>query len=257
MIWINRLLHARQFIFALWFLAYFIGVQPGIMARLSQIPEQRNIALGLILVGVQVLELIGVWLKYPSVDARVRTNRSKSWVQFVSGLLVMTHMLVTALLSFTALELFGVDLKDAPLWSGLAGIMFFILALGKEGLFLGWWLQLMGMQWDNLPGLPKTISPMVAELVGDGFLAIFSALAYTVTWEQIAADSFILGTTSSQIMLEYLGAVLFFLMIFPATRAIYYVEELLSNQPLSARRQSVFWLLVTLISALFAIPRGV
>ena len=96
----------------------------------------------------------------------------------------------------------------------------------------------------------------MAERIGDGVLAIFSALAYTVVWEQTAANSFVSGTTITQEVLEYPGSVIFFLMIFPATRCIYHIEELLTNLTSSSRLQSVFLLLVTMIFALLAIPRG-
>lgn len=254
---ISYIIRSRQFFLTLWFLAYFIWVQPIILTRSLQAPEQKDISLGLILVGVQVLELIGTWLKYPSVYARVQANRSRSWLQLISGLLVLTHIMITALLAFTTLRFLGLDLDNDAFIPGLVGLAIFFAALIKEGFFLGWWFQLMGMKGAPLPSLPETISPTIAEIIGDGFLSIFSALAYTIVWEQTAASSFIvLGTTSFKLVLEYLGAAFFFLLVFPATRSLYYTEELLTQQPRTTRWVSWAILLITMLAALSAIPKG-
>jgi hypothetical protein len=113
----------------------------------------------------------------------------------------------------------------------------------------------MGMKDTRLPSPPPQISPFVSEIIGDGLLAIFSALAYTVVWEQIATDTFITGGSPFRLVLEYAGAILFFLMIFPATRGLYYAEELLIRRPRRAVIASWVLFLITMIAALSTIPR--
>lgn len=252
---ISRLIQSRQFFLTLWFLAYFIWVQPAVLARVAQAPEQKNITLALMLVAVQGLELIGIWLKFPAAYARIQANRSQSWTQLLIGLLMMTHIFITALLAITTIRLFGLDLSDDAFLPGMAAFALFFAALAKEGFFLVWWFQLMGMKNTTLPAPPKRIPTFIAEIIGDGLLAVFSALAYTIAWEQIATDTFITGGTPFELMLEYFGAVLFFLMVFPATRSLYYAEELLIQQPRAARVVSGILLLITMIAALSAIPR--
>jgi len=253
--WISYLIRSRQFFLTLWFLAYFIWVQPVILGHISQAPDQKNLILALILAGVQILELIGGWLKFPAVLARIEARRTQGTIQFISLFLLLTHIFITALLAFTTIRLFGVDLNDDGFLNGLAGFTLFFLALAKEGFFLIGWFQLMGTNYGRVPPIPQDLSPHVAEIVGDGLLAIFSALAYTVTWEQIASDNFMVGGSVTNLVLEYFGAILLFLMIFPATRSLYYIEELLTQQPRTARTASWALLLITMIAALFAIPR--
>ena len=252
--WISSILRTRQFFLTLWFLAYFIWVQPTILERLSQAPEQKNLTLGLILIGVQILELIGVWLKFPAVVARIEANRSQSAAQLLTIFLVLTHIFITALLAFTNIKLFGIDLDNDGFLNGLAGFTLFFLTLAKEGMFLVGWFRLMGAKNYHLPPIPKMVSPNVAEIIGDGLLAIFSALAYTATWAQIAADTLMRGGSVSSLVLEYLGAILLFFMIFPATRSLYYTEELLAQQPRAARIASWAFLLITMVAAISAIP---
>lgn len=55
----------------------------------------------------------------------------------------------------------------------------------------------------------KMISPQLAEILEDRLLAIFSALAYTVVWEQTAAHSFVIRSVFIQPLLDYSSAVLF------------------------------------------------
>jgi hypothetical protein len=253
--WISYILRSRQFFLTLWFLAYFIWVQPIILARLAQAPEQKNIALGLILIVIQILELIGIWLKFPATVARIEANRSQSTAQVLIIFLVLTHIFITALLAFATIKLFGIEVNNNGLLNGLIALIIFFSALIKEGLFLIGWFQLLGAKNYRFPPIPRSITPNLAEIIGDGLLAIFSALAYTATWEQIASDTFILGTSFSELALEYFGAIILFMMIFPATRSLYYTEELLTQQPRVARVASWTFLLITMVAALSAIPR--
>jgi hypothetical protein len=252
---IIRFIQPRQLFLTLWFLAYFIWVQPLILERVARAPDQKDFTLALILIAVQVTELAGTWLKFPALYARVQANRSRSWGQLIVGLLMLTHIFITALLAFTTIELFGLDLSDDAFLPGMAAFALFFAALMKEGFFLIWWFQLMGMKTGSLPPPPKAIPISVAEIIGDGLLVVFSALAYTVVWEQIATDTFITAGKPFELMLEYSGAVVFFLMVFPATRSLYYAEELLTQRPRSAQAVSWALLLVTMFAALSAIPR--
>jgi hypothetical protein len=253
---LTRFIQSRYFFLTLWFLAYFIWVQPLVLAHLSQAPEEKNIILGLMLVGVQILELIGVWLKFPTVAARIEANRSQSWAQLGIILLVMTHIFITALLAITTIKLFGIDFDDSGLFNGLAALAIFFAALIKEGFFLAGGFRLMGAKSYRLPPIPQIVPPHIVEIIGDGLLAVFSALAYTVTWEQIASGSPIGGGSISDTVVEYLGAMLLFFMVFPATRILYYTEELLTQRPRIAVLGSWALLLITMCAAIAAIPKA-
>jgi hypothetical protein len=98
--------------------------------------------------------------------------------------------------------------------------------------------------------------PRLAETLADVILALFGAVAYTVTWEQVVASSILVAETLWGQIVELAGAVLFFLLVFPALRPLSVADAWLVKRAPRDRLVPALTFLITMVAAIVAIPRG-
>ncbi len=258
-----RLIYPLLFIlfFHGWHILYFYTLQPHLLARLeaatasaSPIPD---LLLGGGLVIFQVMEVIGLWLKAPAIHHRVRRGGDVPEGGYIVVMLVsLAHMGLAALLTFAIFDLLGIDLSGAPTVSGMFGFLLFVAMLVKEGLLMTLVMDL------RKPALSLPVSPLnrsfprASAILADGMLALFGAVAYTVTWERLAATSPFTAATLRGQLLEYVGAMALFGLIYPATHPLVVVETWLLRRGWPARIFAGISFLVAMFAALTSIPAG-
>ncbi len=231
-------------------IAYFLWGQPVILARLSETPEQPDISLGVALLAIQLLETVGVGLKFPAVAGEVQANPGGPAVgQFILAAAVLVHMgFVTPMLSLAILNAFGCDLRgEPPLLLGL-GMIVYIIGMAMKDLLLAHAL-LQGGPHTRLLFRVASYAPKESECIADLLLTAFSALAYTVAWEFVILMDSTPPISVPEKVLEYLGAVLLFCMVFPATRPIYIAQEWLVRRTRQARIRAALRFLLFMVVA--------
>jgi hypothetical protein len=237
--------------FTLVTLAYFLWGQPVVLARLVETPAQPDVALGVILLAIQLLEIVGVGLKFPAVAAKVKTNPGGPAIgQFIVAAAGLAHMgLVTPILSLAVLNTFGYDLKGEPPLLLALGMIVYIIGMAMKDILLARAL-LQDNTYARLLFRIVGYAPKEFEFIADLILTAFSALAYTVTWEW-----FVLMDSSPAIsiwerILEYLGAVVLFCMVFPATQPLYIAQEWLVRRTRQVRIRAAIRFLLLMVAAI-------
>jgi hypothetical protein len=248
----------KSLLFGLWYVVYFWQFQPDVLNYLARSPARPAPAFGLALVGLQLLELLGWWLKAPTLTAQINASRSQPpWIGFIFLMFaIMGHMgLVTTLLNFAVFDALGLELSGVEaLLPGLLCLAFFILMLAKDGYLL---VFLAGRPPKS--ALARRLTALVerfphsAALLGDGLLAVFSALAYTVAWEQLVTVTPLRAATAGGRALEYFGAVILFCLAFPATHPLAVAEEWLVPRSRLARLLSLALFALAMLFALRAL----
>lgn len=241
-----------------WHLIYFGIVQPYLLIRLERVPETRDLTLGFLLLTLQLAEIVGLWLKYPAVHRRIRERTGASALGFfLVGISILGHMgLTTGLMSFATLNALGIDLRGmTPVVPLLLAMVFFFAMLIKEGVLLVFVLDYQKpVPPIPVPGLSRRFR-RGSEFVADGILAVFGAVAYTVTWEQTIAASHFTATTLGGRLLELFGAVLFFSLVFPALHPLSVADVWLVRRSWQDCAVSSVSFLITMLFAIMGIPR--
>ena len=203
------------------------------------------------------MEVIGLWLKAPAIHHRVRRGGDAPEGGYILVMLAaLGHMGLTALLTFAIFDLLGIDLSGAPTLLGMLGFLLFVAMLTKEGVLMALVMDLRKASL-SLPILPPTRRfPRASATLADGMLALFGAVAYTVSWERLAATSPFTATTLSGQLLEYVGAVVLFGLIYPATHPLAVAETWLLRRSWPARLFAIASFLVTMFAAITSIPAG-
>ena len=247
---LNEIFRRRYLGLTLATLAYFLWGQPVILARLVETPAPPDVTLGVTLLAIQLLEIVGVGLKFPAVAAEVKANPGGPAVgQFILATAVLAHMgFVTPMLSLSILNAFGYDLKGTPpLLLGL-GMLVYIIGMAMKDVLLAHALLRNGPDVHPLFRI-ATYAPKGSEFIADLLLTAFSALAYTVAWERVVLMDSTPPISAWESVLEYVGAVVLFCMVFPATRPIYIAQEWLVRRTRQARIRAAIRFLLLMVAA--------
>lgn len=231
-------------------IVYFLWEQPVILIRLSETPEQPDITLGVILLVIQLLEIVGVGLKFPAVAAEVKANPGGPAVgQFILAAAGLGHMgLVTPMLSLAILNAFGYDLKGTPPLPLALGMLIYIIGMAMKDILLAHALLRNDAYTHPLSRIVGH-APKGSEFIADLILTAFSALAYTVTWEWLVLMDSTPAISVWERALEYLGAGVLFCMVFPATRPVYIAQEWLVRSTRHARVRAAIRFLLLMVAA--------
>lgn len=248
------------------FLLYFTLVQPALLARLARVPEQTDVALGLFLVLMSLVELVGVWLKLPALRENLKAWGNKSTLAaFAGGVVVLVHLgLIMFLFTLSATQAFGVNwANDPPFLLGLLGFVFFMAMVAKEGVLLESLLDVVNHPESSaghrVPAFFQALHrrfPGMGVMFGDILLSLFSAVAYTVTWERFFGGMPLSATTFWGRLGEYFTVAFLFCMLFPATQLPSTIEACLTRRSLSTRLISTGSLLLTMVIAILSLPRA-
>ncbi|HOT93328.1 MAG TPA: hypothetical protein PLJ78_15920 [Anaerolineae bacterium] len=247
------------------FFLYFTLVQPTLLARLERVPEQTDVALALFLVLMAVAELVGVWLKFPALRENLQAWYKESALgAFVCGMVALAHLgLIMSLFTLSTTQAFGLDWdNDPPFWLGLLGLIFFAAMIAKEGVLLEILTNVLKYP-QNPTGhyVPSFFQDLyrrtssLSTVLGDVLLTLFSAVAYTVTWERFFGGVPFLATTFWGRLGEYLTAAGLFCMVYPATQLPALIQTWYTRQSLKTRLISAGSFLLTMVIAIFSMPR--
>ncbi len=241
-------------------IAYFNTLHPRILAQLLADPAPKDIKFGLSLLGLQVLEIVGLWFKYPLVERQVKQIPSHTTLRAIGSFLVaisvLGHISITLLISMAISEAFGLGLEGTPaLVPGLLSLVFIIMMLLKDFMLL----ISLGKYTDQNELLSSLLAisqrlPRISAYLADGLLLLFSLVAYTVTWGQMASLATISIVSLGQRVIDYAGAIIAFCLFFPATHPLSVAEAWLVRRPRFARLASFSSFLITMVSAIANLP---
>jgi len=247
------------------FLLYFTLVQPALRTRLARVPDNTDVVLGVFLVLMALAELVGVWLKFPALRENLQAwYKASMFGMSVFGMAMLTHLgLIMFLFTLSMLHAFGVDwFAEASFLQGFSGFAFFAAMIAREGVLLE---VLTNVLRDPKNATGHYVPPFFLDLyqrsaglsavLGDVLLALFSAVAYTVTWERFFGGMPFSATTFWGRLGEYLSAAVLFCMIYPATQFPALLQTWYTRQSLKARLISAGSFLLTMVIAILSLPR--
>ncbi|MEJ5308419.1 MAG: hypothetical protein WHX52_01485 [Anaerolineae bacterium] len=247
------------------FLLYFALVQPALLARLERVPEQADVTLGMFLVLMAIAELVGVWLKFPALRENLRAwYKASTLGAFVCGMAAMMHLgLIMTFFTLSMAQAFGMAWSDdVPFLQGFLGFALFIAMIAREGVLL----EILTKLLQNLKNPTAHYVPAffldlyersagLSAVLGDVLLTLFSAVAYTVTWERFFGGMPFSAATFWGRLGEYMSAAALFCMIYPATQLPALVETWHTRQSLKTRLVSAGSFLLTMVIAILSLPR--
>lgn len=244
-------------------LAYFIWVQPVVLAALRNSISQPDYRLGLIMTAIQLSNIVAIFFKSPVVGKLIDGDTPTAYTPrlilhdirlFVAVAALMCYAgFVFPLVSWTILSIFGIDICGTPpLWEGLTGFFFlFVMIILNAGVML----TVLIPQTARQAQLPEWLrpcdpSPAIVELLADIILAIFGVTSITLIWDHYAASIVFTFLSTQSGIANYLGATVFFLMFYPGVNVLSTVEELMSPRPLKMRLISAGFFLAVMITAI-------
>jgi hypothetical protein len=249
----------RGIIFNLLFVLYYLTLQPVLLRRLADVDQsnQTDYLIGALIFAAMILELIGFWLKKPLIARRFMASPQSDAApasRILLALVPLAHIFLTAVMAIKALPTVGLPFHG----NNILALVVFLLALSREGLWLGWLVQFFQNKASpdpprRWPGISEETQSHLSDMIGDVCLFFFGCIAYSTAWEVLASTTPIQPDES--LILQYFGAVILFLMIYPPSRGVYSIEELFTYRPPSVRHAGQISFLAVLIAALFAIPR--
>lgn len=279
---VSQYFRYRFLLLNLIFGVYLIWLQPVVLERLD-VAVNKDIPdffLGGLLLGIQLIEIIGLMIKrpihaywakmYPSDDLA-----NGFWSNMnVVGLILspILHMALSALLGIFAFDLLNTNSKSqVPFILGICPVILVFIIIAKEAVFTVLVLS-MGAQnslfkepaqsnaesflrrlFDPAPLTEITLHDVFKDFLGDLMLLVFSGLTYTTCWEFLIRNNAI-NPSSSEVFFEYLGLSILFLLVFISNRIIYLVQEISTKQSRSARAISLLSFLLVWIIAMWTIP---
>lgn len=246
----------RHFFYGLIFLFYIWFIHPLLLASLVQArtANQTFLLIGFSIILVQVLEPVGVWLKGPAVQERIRRWPSDSFAaNFSVGVSQLTHIFLSMMVFLYVMPLFGIegmcfdyDTRALPcLLTNLA----FVAILGKEMVVF---FLVLNIQKPAEPLDLEAPGVKLREMLGEPMLLSFGTLNFTFSWSAIM--TFIEPVTADAWWLSLLASLILFLMLYPPSRLVFFAEEWLVKQSLLNRIITIGFFIMTLIAALQEVP---
>jgi hypothetical protein len=246
----------RNVFYGLLFLAYIQFIHPRLLSIVVFAREsgQPFFWLGSLVVFIQVIELIGILLKWPVVSERIQRWPNKSMLaQFGVGVAQLSHMLLSMMVFLHVMPLFGVSGMCFDYDTRFAVCMLtnlaFIAILAKE--MLVFFLVLNPKKSDPPIDLDDPLV-QIREMFGELILLAFGMITFSMSWnaimltmEPVQAGEFWVSLVSSAIL---------FLMLYPPSRLIFIAEEWLVRQTRLNRFISILFLLLTMVAAIMEVP---
>jgi hypothetical protein len=233
------------------FLAYFALLGPGVLVRLLRVTERgaRDPLLAAAFLIAPFLELAGFYMVAPSLmDRLAQAPRQPNTLPVVVW---QAHLVLSIVLLLNGFACLQFDTKNSP---PLLGIVLVAAMIIKEIGYLLYWI----MQSDDKHRLirrPPLVNPG-RQLTASLLVMPFTGLGFTGMWDLLIARNPIHWSQPGDAALELALAVFIFLLLFAASRSIFFIEEWAF---LRGRGPVLMWtgtLLLNLLLALSGLPRG-
>lgn len=227
----------RGVLFNIAFFIYILTVQIPLVKAVSGVMEHGkiNLLVGLLLILVTFAELVGIHLKLPVLNSRIGKGEIKRFALFF--IIWVFHIIVNMSLVIFGLKAVGIFF-DSEHMAWLAMVFAVFVVLKEIYLLMYFWAK---------PRLKKELSEkklMTRELIGDVLIFCWSAVAFTVTWVYGASSGLVQPGSILVIVLQLVGAILIFLMMFLPLRLLQFYEEW--SIPRTRRQKLWSWLSLVL-----------
>lgn len=275
---ISYILHYRFIVLNLLFGLYLWLFQPVLLARMQLVSSthQPDWFMGGLVIALQVFEVIGLYLKGPlniyfaqryppTVQKGSLADNSRIAVLVLAPILHLGFSVILSLVAFEMCFPAG-EAEPSMIVQCLPAILVFAVIF-KEAFVI---ISLISFGTGNGAIIPPpysitagrfkdvirpkpmetiTLRDVLLDSLGDLLLLAFSTLAFTAAWDFITSNSPIQQNADA-----YLGATIFFFMIFVGTRSTYLMQELATHQ--SRWNRIFFWisLAVMWLASLWSIP---
>lgn len=223
----------RGIVFNLALLAYILIVQHPLLYAVIRAYERgrTNYFLGALMIFLIIAEKIGIHLKLPVLNYRLRGNKTRHW--WAIFIIWVFHIIINTMLLINAYTFFGWDLgAENAHWALLIGP--FAVVIAELYILIYFFLK---------PRVKKVDNPcklMIREFTGDAIIFVWSAVTFTTTWVYLTSQPFIGSGSFWFVLIQLLGVALIFLMMFLPLRLLYLYEEW--SQPVTRKRRLWLWL---------------
>jgi hypothetical protein len=275
------ILHYRFIVLNLLFGLYLWLVQPGLLARmqLAASTHQPDWLIGGLVIGSQVFEMIGLYLKGPLntyFAQRFPPILQKGSLADNTRIAVLVlapifHLCFSVLLSLVAFEMcFPAGGAESSMVVAWLPVILVFAVIFKEAFVI---ISIISVGTGNGAILPPpyslvdgkfrevsrprsidqiTLKDVLLDSLGDLLLLAFSTVAFTASWDFITSISPIQQTAT--VYNAYLGATIFFFMVFVGTRSTYIMQELATHQ--SRWNRVIYWfsLGIMWLASLWSVP---
>jgi hypothetical protein len=273
------LLRYRFIVLNLLFMVYLWIIQPVVLARIntSATRYQPDWWMGGLLLGIQLLEIVGFLFKEP-VSRYLADHKSDpvvpdGWISNTQTILLIftpiLHLGFSSFLTLIAWSLLFPSNGEGTSMNFLLVVVIF-LVITKEAVFI---VLLLSTGTGGVLPLPldrDSVHPILAwlalkniqiitlpdtfrEIAGDFLLLIFSALSYTALWEYLISSSPI-HSRGGDLFYAYLGASILFVLVYVSTRSVYLMQEISALRNRIGLSLSAVSFLAVWISALLQVP---
>ncbi|MBD3287150.1 hypothetical protein GF359_10750 [candidate division WOR-3 bacterium] len=208
----------RGVLFNVLFFVYILTAKIPLVKTVAGVMElnQTNIVVGLILIVVTFAELVGIHLKLPVLNSRIGKGEIKRFALFF--VIWVFHIVVNMSLVIFGLKAAGIFFENERL-SWLPVVFAVFVVLKEIYLLMYFWAR---------PRIKRKVPEarlVIRELTGDALIFCWSAVAFTVTWVYGASAGLVQPGNVLVIILQLVGAMLIFLMMFLPLRLLQFYEE--------------------------------
>ncbi len=233
------------------FLAYFAILGPLVFARLMNVIERgaRDPLLAVAFLAAPFLELAGLYLVAPAlIDRLAQAPRRPNTLPVVVWQAHMIQSVVLLLNGFACLQF---DTTNGP---PLVGIVLLAAMVIKEIFYLLYWIEQSDEKHRKIRRRPPVTTS--TQLTASLLVIPYTVLGFTGMWDLLIARHPIHWSSPGDAVVELALAIFIFLVLFAASRSIFFIEEWAF---LRGRGPVLVWagtLLLNLLLALSGLPGG-
>jgi hypothetical protein len=258
-----KLLQRRGIFFYLLFIVYLLYLHPLVIGRLSGAGmENPDPLMGWIVLLIPFAELLGFWLKYPIMlyYAREYPAKEGNWQIILIVFLPILHLGMSTFIFIVGTQTAGLQpAGDAAWYWQLLYVAGFFVVIFKELGFLALFFSLKGVKGSFAQQYPPEIrlGHLFRDAAGDILLLLYSAMGYTILWEFLGKrSSFDAGAGFWGSIMQYLGILIYFVMVIPPLQAIYTLQNSITQRTKIQRIWSAVSFLIVLVIAVRSIVQG-
>ncbi len=204
----------RGFFFDAFFVLNSFFLAPLLIGAVARVKEgSRDIALALILLMITILEIVGLWIKLPSLY-KPSDKKSDGTVSII--FLWVAHSMIGTLIGIIMIAALGLSTQS------MLGKLILAAIVAKE-LFI---LILLLPPFDRKTAPPEPSKNK--QIIGDLCITIFGGITYTALWSSADSSMLLSGVQSNladstlYLLFHY---TFFFLLFYLPTRMVYFIRE--------------------------------